>query len=164
MRRLVAAMVVLTLVAGCGPRVQIVRDPYELEEMNRALTDVRATLRMRDGELVACDHLLVASDSTTWVDRQSGERCTASTSSLVSVKVARPGQGSVVGCLIGGLGGLVAAAAGSASDHSGLGFVFGPAVGGLVGLAVGARATFDEYRLELSQKSLGRSEASERSK
>ena len=161
---MVAAMVVLALLAGCGPRVHIVRDPHELEEMNLALTDVRATLKMKDGESVACDHLLVGSDSTTWVDRQSGEVCSASTSSLVSVKVAKPVVGSVAGCLIGGLGGSVAAAAGSVADDTGLRSAGAVAVGGLVGLVASAVARVHEYRLEFSQKFLERSEASERSK
>jgi hypothetical protein len=131
-----------------------VSDPSVLEEVNAELEGENVTMQLLDGREVKCTGVHVGLDETSWADRSSGERWSAPTGKISSIKLKKGSRGVLKGLLFGG-GATTAMATGmylASSDepYSELVFFVLPPLGILFGMIGGGQTDADVYEIELA--------------
>ena len=163
--RVVALVLVVALVSGCGPRTIPVVSSTDVDRANQEIVDRRVTMTMEDGTRMSCERAVVGLDTCTCVYGRGREVRRIPASSVKSVKIGRPGRGALWGFLIGAGSGLVMGGidylAAPDKDWAGAGLVVFPILNGLIGLIVGPFTTYDLYEIGMDGPEPVRSELSE---
>ena len=150
--RRAAALLVVILACGCGPRTITVSSPADADRASREIKDQCVTMKLTDGTRASCEPAVVRLDTCTCVDARAGTRRRVPTSDVESITAGRPGRGALWGFIIGaGAGELMGALdylTNPGDDIPWAGMVIGPIVGGLFGLVFGPLTTLDIYELD----------------
>jgi hypothetical protein len=151
----VGVLALLVVAVGCTHTT--VMNPSNLQTCARLNDDVghrKAAITLTDGRNFAAKGLLLAPDSTSWLDPRTEELRTVPTAEVMEIRIVRHGKGALQGLGIGFLtGALTGAVVGFADGDDPPGWFSMTAeqkagvlaVGPVAGAAVGSR---DIYRFE----------------
>lgn len=141
-----------------------VDDAESLKHLNERTADRVATVIMNRGVSLPAQSLLMAADSTSWLDPSSGSVMSVKTSEIAGVRFEDRGRGAVTGLIAGVTVGTLLGVMAGLLESQGSGFLGDPSpageailrngatlggIGGLIGLTIGSASGGEEvYRID----------------